>query len=209
MFFIIVSVLLLLIVGYYAIEVIIGRLKTNDIVNEYINSNLIEITKEDLSETQLQIFIAVQDPNFCNNHGVDLKTPGAGWTTITQSLCKKFYFEDFNQGIRKIKQTLCARFALDPLVDKDTQITLFLNIMYFGNGVYGLNDAAAVYYDKKVNELTEDEFTSLIASLVNPQTLNIIDNPDKNLDRVERIKKVVSGEYTPDGVFDIYYEGAN
>jgi membrane carboxypeptidase/penicillin-binding protein len=102
----------------------------------------IKVTTKDLSQRQLDILLKVEDPDFYNHHGVDFKTPGAGWTTITQGLAKQFYFKNFKQGIMKIKQTLCARFALDPLVSKKNRIDLYLNIMYYGNGVYGLKDAA-------------------------------------------------------------------
>lgn len=202
-------VFLAVLISYYTTELIIARSKTIKIVDKYYSSDIIKITKNDLSQIQLETFLTVQDPNFYQHNGVDLKTPGVGWTTITQSLCKKFYFKDFKQGIRKVKQTLCARFALNPLVDKDTQITLFLNIMYFGNETYGLHDAANLYYDKTVDELSEDEYISLIACLISPTTLNVKDNPEGNAQRVERIKKVLSGEYTPNGLFDITYEDAD
>jgi len=117
---------------YYTVEVLIARANTPKIVNDYLESEQVEITTKDLTEKQLDILLRIEDPNFYNHHGIDFKTPGAGWTTITQALAKKFYFNNFEQGLMKIKQTLCARLALDPLVSKETQLTLFLNIMYFG-----------------------------------------------------------------------------
>ncbi len=172
-------------------------------------SGQIEITIEELSQVQKEILLKVEDPNFFTHHGVDFVTPGAGWTTITQGLAKKFYFDDFEQGFMKIKQTLCAWLALDPLVDKDTQLTLYINLMYFGNGVYGLNDAAVYYYGKSVSALTQDEYISLIACLISPNELNVAEHPRENAQRVGRIKKLLAGEYTPQGLFDISYQGAN
>lgn len=172
-------------------------------------SGQIEITIEELSQVQKEILLKVEDPNFFTHHGVDFVTPGAGWTTITQGLAKKFYFDDFEQGFMKIKQTLCAWLALDPLVDKDTQLTLYINLMYFGNGVYGLKDAAAYYYGKSVSALTQDEYISLIACLISPNELNVAEHPQENAQRVGRIKKLLAGEYTPQGLFDITYQGAD
>lgn len=162
-----------------------------------------------MSPRQLEILLKVEDPNFYQHRGVDFTTPGAGWTTITQGLAKKFYFEHFEQGLMKIKQTVCARFALDPLVAKETQLNLYLNIMYYGNGVTGLKDAANYYFHKDVSGLEEDQFIALIACLINPETLNIKDHPRENAQRVERIKKVLSGAFKPRGLFDITYEGAD
>lgn len=194
---------------YYTVEVMIARVNTPKIVDSYYKSGQIKITAKELSQRQLDILLKIEDPDFYHHHGVDFKTPGAGWTTITQGLAKKFYFDTFQQGLMKIKQTLCARFALDPLVDKETQITLYLNIMYFGNGVYGLQDAADYYFDKTVPELDEDQYIALIACLISPNSLNLKGHPKENFQRVQRIKKVLAETYTPDGLFDITYEGAD
>lgn len=200
----IITVIFLSIFSYYLYEVMYARSHTLATVNKFLKNKMIE--KKDLSKKQLNILIKVQDPNFYFHNGVDLSTPGAGWTTITQSLAKQFYFKKFNQGIKKIKQTLCARYALHPLVSKDLQITLFLNMMYFGNNQYGIVNAAKFYYSKKVNDLSEDEYISLIACLILPSNLNVKDNPTENNIRLKRIKKMLSGKYTPNGVFDILYD---
>lgn len=206
---ILIFLVLAVIFTYYIVEVMIARLNTPKIVDSYYKSGQIKITAKELSQRQLDILLKIEDPDFYQHHGVDFKTPGAGWTTITQGLAKKFYFDNFQQGLMKIKQTLCARFALDPLVDKETQITLYLNIMYFGNGVYGLQDAADYYFDKTVSDLDEDQYIALIACLISPNSLNVKDHPKENFQRVQRIKKVLAGTYTPNGLFDITYEGAD
>lgn len=168
------------IIVYYGAEVELARAKTTDLVEELFLSGKIEMYAGDLSPEQKAILIKVEDPNFYGHHGVDFATPGAGWTTITQGLAKKLYFKDFEQGLMKIKQTLCAWLALDPLVDKDTQLTLYINLMYFSNGVYGLKDASEYYYGKQVADLTEDEYISLIACLISPEELNVAAHPAEN-----------------------------
>lgn len=203
------ALLAVAVVVYYSTEVIIARANTQRIVDEMYASDKIETKIETLSSQQTDILLAVEDPGFYLHHGVDFSTPGAGWTTITQGLAKKFYFADFKQGIKKIKQTLCAWLALDPLVSKKTQLELYINIMYFGNGVYGLHDAAQYYYGKSIPALSEREYISLIACLIDPEGLNIKDHPAQNALRVARIERLLTGEFTPDGVFDITYEGAD
>jgi len=83
---------------------------------------------------------------------------------------------------------------------------IFINSFYLGNGQYGLAQGALFYFDKRVNELTNDEFTALIASLIAPAKLNIKDNPKGNRERVERINKLMSGEYVPKSNGDVYYD---
>jgi membrane peptidoglycan carboxypeptidase len=193
---------------YYGGVVLRARDATPRIVQSYLQSDQIDMTLHDLSQRQLEILLTVEDPAFYQHHGVDFTTPGAGWTTITQGLAKLFYFTQFRQGIRKIKQTLCARFALDPLVPKDIQLTLYLNLQYFGNGVVGLHDASEYYFHTPVHELEEPEYMALIACLISPNELNIKDHPAENAQRVQRIQQVMSGAYTPQGLLDITYEAA-
>ncbi len=130
-------------------------------------------------------------------------------TTITQSLVKIYYFKHFKPGLAKIQQTLIARFALDPLTSKDDQLTLFINNLFFGNvagkPVIGFEAAARIYYQKPLNQLNEEEYLSIVAMIIAPVNFNILNRPAANAERTRRIKKVVSGEYKPKQLMDIYY----
>jgi len=194
---------------YYFTTIVIARRHTPHIVQEIIQSDAIVLQLSDVSDRQLHILLTVEDPNFYNHRGVDLRTPGAGLTTITQGLVKKLYFKEFKPGIRKIKQTLIARFALDPLVSKDDQLTLFINIFDFCFGAKGFGEAAQYYYGKSFHELSEDEYISLVAMCVGCGSYNPIYNAEVNAERVSRIKKVLSGEYIPEKMKDIYYGDEN
>jgi membrane peptidoglycan carboxypeptidase len=138
-----------------------------------------------------------------------LKTPGAGLTTITQSLVKIFYFDQFKPGLAKFKQTLIARYALDPLVSKDDQLTLFINYIYLGNvngkAAIGLENAARAYYRKTLDQLSEEQYLSIIAMIIAPQNFHILDRPAANAERTRRLKQVMVGEYRPKELMDIYY----
>ena len=202
------SKLILLIILILAGTTINNYFRTPTIVEGYINQGIIEYRFNQLPAEYQDILIKVQDPGFYSHNGVDVKTPGAGWTTITQSLAKFFYFKDFQPGWRKIPQTIYARFALHPKVAKEQQLDLFINIIGFGNGKKGIFSASKYYYNKKPDELTRDEYISLIAIINNPEMLNPKDNPDANNERVTRIKKYLNGEYVPKSVFDNNYEDA-
>lgn len=208
------SLILLSIIGiitYYTVVVMIARSETPEIINSLYGTGKISLSFSDLTERQLEILLKVEDPEFYNHGGVDLCTPGAGLTTITQGLVKKLYFENFTPGIAKIKQTLIAYFALDPLVNKNKQLEIFLNKVYLGTiddkPIYGFKEAAAAYYNKDFNELTESEYISLVAMIIAPNRFNIISSPQANQNRSERIKLLVNGEYYPKGLMDLYYGG--
>ena len=159
----------------------------------------------DLSPRQLEIVLKVEDPNFFTHKGVDFSTPGAGITTITQALVKLLYFEKFTPGFAKLKQTAIARFALDPLMDKNDQLRRFINTAYLGPDAKGFPQAAKVYFGKSFAQLSEDEYTALVAMLIAPATFDVKRYPARNRERVERIRRVVSGDYIPRGLCDLYY----
>ncbi|MBI5249268.1 MAG: transglycosylase domain-containing protein [Desulfomonile tiedjei] len=159
----------------------------------------------DLSPRQIEILLKVEDPHFFEHRGVDLSTPGAGITTITQALVKHLYFEKFSPGIAKLKQTVIARFALDPLMAKNDQLRLFINTAYLGPNASGFAQAAELFFGKPFAQLNEDEYVALVAMLIAPTTFDIKRYPERNHERVERIKRVVSGEYVPRGLFDVFY----
>ncbi len=194
------------IVSYYLVEVGIAFKDTPGLKNRFLTGAEINLTVEELSPRQMEILIKVQDPNFHNHKGVEFSEPGSGWTTITQSLAKRFYFNPFKQGIRKIKQILLARFVLHYQLSKEEQLLIFINYVWFEKGVTGFRDAALHFYSKDITQLNEDEFIALMAMPVNPKRYNINIHPDNNADRSLKIKKMLRGEYQPKGLFDVYYD---
>jgi membrane carboxypeptidase/penicillin-binding protein len=186
-----------------------ARRATPAIIKNALAPEYIKLELSALSRRQLDQLLKVEDPQFVNHKGVDLKTPGAGLTTITQALVKLFYFKDFKPGFAKFKQTLVARYAVHPLVPKQDQLKLFINYAYLGRckgePVRGFSAAAGCYYNKPFARLKEDEYLALVAMLAAPDTFSLVANPQANKDRVARIKKVISGEYVPVDLMDIYY----
>lgn len=162
----------------------------------------------DLTARQEAVLLSIEDPAFRKHHGVDFSTPGAGWTTITQGLVKLLYFpEGFKAGIAKIRQTLIAEYALDALISKDEQLTLYLNITYLGNHdgkmVRGYSEGARVYYQKNFRDLTEREFISLVGMTISPNDLK--PGTKKGDERVEAIGRYLSGAFVPTQLMDVEY----
>ena len=199
------GVLILAIVLYQVGSVLIAWYETPGMVKKLLASDQIKLRSSELTQRQKDILLKVEDPGFYHHHGVDLGTPGAGLTTISQAVVKKLYFKKFRPGFAKIRQTLLARFVFDPLVPKDDQLTLFINLVWFRKGVIGMISAAEFYYGKQVSDISEDEFISLVAMIIAPRTFDIKDRPASNAERVRRIKMLISGTYTPKGLMDQYY----
>ncbi len=182
-----------------------ARQYTLNVVLPSISSANYALAVSDFTPRQLDILLKVQDPQFFHHGGVDFSTPGAGITTITQALVKHIYFNKFKPGIAKFKQIAIAAFALDSLMPKQEQLRLFINTAYLGRNVRGFEQAANAFFRKPFKQLDEDRYIAIVAMLIAPEVFNIQNFPERNAERVRRIKLLVSGEYKPRGLFDLYY----
>lgn len=202
---------IVLLYGIYLVsELFQARALTRKVIIPSLTAANLTLSKADLSSRQLEILLTVEDPTFFSHHGIDLRTPGAGLTTITQSLVKILYFDHFKPGLAKIKQSLLAFFVLDPMISKDDQLKLYLNRMFLGTDannqpIIGFQNAAQVYFNKDFQDLTEDETIAIVAMIIAPQVFHIKNRPQLSQERVARIKKLLTGEYQPKGLFDMYY----
>jgi membrane peptidoglycan carboxypeptidase len=203
-------VALLIVMIYYANVVRVARRDTQTLVADALKRYGVRLTLSDLSPARRAMLLAIEDPTFFRHHGVDLVTPGAGMTTLTQGLVKLLYFPDgFHPGIEKIRQTLIAQYALDAMVSKNDQILLFLNICYLGNehgqAIHGYAEAAGIYFGEPFSAITDDEFLSLAAMHIRPNALK--PGTQANALRVQRIREYLSGRYQPAGLLDVEYKG--
>ncbi len=203
------AITLLAILIYYTVVVLDARSRTPLIVQGALRSERMKLELNNFTDEHLHALLKVQDPDFYNHKGIDISTPGAGVTTISQGLVKMYYFEDFKPGIQKIKQSLISRFAFDVMTPKDTILKLFINEVYLGQHVgkevKGFENAANVYVNKSFNELSWDEYLGLVAMIRSPNNLHYIRNKNVNQERVARIKKVLAGEYVPRNNSDWLY----
>jgi membrane peptidoglycan carboxypeptidase len=169
------------------------------------------LSQRQLPAGRLAALLAVEDPAFHSHHGIDLATPGAGWTTLTQGLVK-LHFPGPHRGLLgKPLQSLRA-LALDRAVPKDLQLTLVLNTAYFGRGsdkapIAGFPAAARHYYGRPLAELSDSEFLGLVAMLVGPDHFNPARNPIAHAERARRIQALLAGRCHPRGWSDVYLEG--
>lgn len=182
------------VVGYYTYDVVRARADTPQIVAQAFAAHPLELSPDALSAAQLQALLAVADPHFFTHNGWDFV--GGTMTTITQSLVKGLYFEQFKPGIRKIRQSLIARFALDPELPKEEKLQLFINTIWLGSvdgrSIEGFAEGARAFYGKEFAALTFDEYLSFLM-FDQPAKLNVHVNPEGNARRVRQIKRLLAG----------------
>jgi monofunctional glycosyltransferase len=168
------------------------------------------VMAERLGNTNRTLLIAVEDPTFATNNGIDFSTPGAGQTTMTQSLSKKLAFTKFEPGLGKIRQTGYA-IGLGQSLTKEEVLALYLAEAGFkgsdGTWVKGFDAASRRFFGISLDQLDADHFTLLVATLIAPAEMSP-DAPNTKLrERVSRIKSLVAGRCVPTSHDDVWLEG--
>lgn len=165
-----------------------------------------------LGAERLAILLKVEDPGFAGHSGVDLSTPGAGLTTITQSAAKRLAFDKFRPGIGKVRQTGYA-LGLERRLSKEQILALWLDTLEMGHGpdgwMTGFFTASSTVYGRPPSELSNADFMRLVAVLIAPASYSLT-RADAGLDeRVGRIERLVSGACSPAGFRDVWLEGCS
>ncbi|WP_313152295.1 biosynthetic peptidoglycan transglycosylase [Lacrimispora sp.] len=94
-----------------------------------------------------------------------------GGSTITQQLAKNMYFSFEKKYERKVAE-LFVSFQLEKDLTKDEILELYCNIAYYGEGCYGLKQAANHYYGVEPLELTNTQIKSLVWTIKSPNRYN-------------------------------------
>jgi penicillin-binding protein 1A len=136
----------------------------------------IVVPSDRIAPVMKQAIVAVEDRRYWEHEGVDargvLRAVWAdvrnkefvqGGSTITQQLVKNAYTENERTISRKLKEAALA-WQLEQKWSKDRILTAYLNTIYFGNGAYGVEMAARVYFHKHAGELELHE-AALLAGL--------------------------------------------
>jgi penicillin-binding protein 1A len=140
-------------------------------------------------------FIAIEDRRFRYHFGIDpigmvraaSENMGAGHvvqggSTITQQLAKNLFLTPSRTFDRKMQEVLLALY-LESRYSKDQILTLYLNRVYFGAGVYGIQAAAERFFGKPATALTLTEAAMLAGSVKAPARFNPLADPDASMDR--------------------------
>ena len=153
-----------------------------------------------IAKSAKQAAIVSEDSKFTQHNGFDLEgievamkkneasgKASAGGSTITQQLAKNLFLTSHRSYIRKGEEAIIT-VMIETIWDKQRILTAYLNVAEFGNGIYGIEEAAQHYFDKSADNLNRDESALLIGMLTNPKYYQ--DNKgDKRLRNKQRIIK--------------------
>jgi monofunctional biosynthetic peptidoglycan transglycosylase len=93
-----------------------------------------------------------------------------GASTITQQLAKNLYLSPSKNPIRKVRELLIAR-RLEAELSKRRILELYLNVIEWGDGIYGAEAAARTYFHRPAALLTAEEAALLAGAIRNPRVL--------------------------------------
>lgn len=138
----------------------------------------------DLSATTVQSLLISEDPHFWGHNGIkydklleaifEAVFQGKkirGHSSITQQFAKNYFLTPDRTLSRKIKEAVIT-WELENELTKLRLVELYINIVQFADGTYGLSDGACYYFDKPAADLTPIEAIYLCSLLPNPMVFS-------------------------------------
>jgi penicillin-binding protein 1A len=165
-----------------------------DIVGEFAIQRREVIPYEAISPKLRQAILAAEDAEFETHPGISIPRivaallkdimegrKAAGASTLTQQLARKLFLTDEKTWERKIREAMLA-IQIEKRYTKREIFTLYANQMYFGHGVYGVEAASRLYFDKSAKDLELEE-AALIAGILQS---NVRQSPYVNMEAAVR-----------------------
>jgi len=157
------------------------------------------VAYERISPYLRRAVLVAEDDSFYDHEGVDVegikvamrknwesRKVGRGGSTITQQLAKNLYLSPTRSPLRKAREYLIAR-ELERALTKKRILEIYLNVVEFGERVYGAEAAARHYFKKPASRLTSAQAALLAGCLPNPQVMN----PDQPNRRLRKRQKMI------------------
>ncbi|MDF2871082.1 MAG: glycosyl transferase family 51 [Anaerocolumna sp.] len=173
----------IVVTGYEMYKTAVEAMSISDKVEE-IRQDKNYITFDEIPEEYIKQVLRSEDKRFYYHFGFDpISTTRAmannlmagrfeqGGSTITQQLAKNMYFSFEKNYERKVAELFVA-FQLEKELTKDEILELYCNIAYYGEGCYGLKQAAEHYYGVDPLELSEVQIVALVWTLKSPNNYN-------------------------------------
>jgi monofunctional biosynthetic peptidoglycan transglycosylase len=142
-----------------------------------------------ISRNLIHAVISSEDQNFLGHQGLDWdaiqssigkdleqRRFAVGGSTISQQLVKNLFFSTEKSLTRKLREALVVRW-LEQELGKRRILEIYLNVIEWGDGVYGCEAAARRYYGKSAAELSEEEAAGLAGMIPSPRRIHPQQSP--------------------------------
>ncbi len=178
--------------------------RNNEIIGEFFEEKREIVPFDYIPESLVNAVIASEDRDFYLHKGVSysgifrafLKNiinfrVVQGGSTITQQLAKVL-FTDMERNLkRKIYEAYCA-LEIEKFYDKQDILSMYLNLIYFGNGSYGVESTSKMFFGKSVRELDIAESAMVVATISNPLIYSPLSNLKNSVTKTRRILESLS-----------------
>lgn len=175
----------------------------NQIGDYYINERRYWTSLEDISPFLVDATVAVEDKDFYEHNGFDYsRIAGAvladikagskvqGASTITQQYARNLYLSHEKTWKRKVNEALYA-YRLERFYSKDDILEGYLNTVYYGHGMYGIEAASKYFFAKSAKDLTLAEAAMLAGIPKGPTYYSPNANIEKATVRQQLILKLM------------------
>lgn len=146
-------------------------------------------------------FIAIEDVRFYQHSGFDVRgilrasyknilkgSMSEGASTITQQLARNLFLTPTKSMKRKVEELLLA-VNIERTYSKDEILNMYLNLIYLGEGAYGVEAASHTFFDKSARDLTLPESATLAALVKAPSRSSPFKNLSKAMERRNLVLK--------------------
>ena len=165
----------------------------------------IDISINEIPDNLKNAYVAIEDERFYKHHGVDIKRTASaifsyvihfgsssyGGSTITQQLVKNLTGDSTDSITRKIKEWWKA-WQLETCLSKDEILEGYLNVIYVGPSIYGVEAGAKYYFNKSTSNLSLAECAFLAGINHSPNSYNPFTDEDNTEKIKNRTKTVLS-----------------
>lgn len=164
--------------------------RTGQQLGKIFIQNRIPISYEQIPKEMVNAIVAEEDNRFFEHHGVDFfgvfraaisnyrqGRVKQGASTVTQQLARNSFDLHERSYRRKLLEMFLAM-RIEQHLSKEKIMELYLNRVYFGSGLYGVEAAARGYFGKPAKDLSVGECAMLAGLLKSPNSLSPWNNPD-------------------------------
>ncbi len=158
----------------------------------------------DMPKNLKNAYVAIEDERFYKHFGVDIKRTIAaigsyvihlgdasfGASTITQQIVKNLTGDDSNRPTRKVKEWTKA-IELEWCMTKDEILESYLNMIYVGPNLYGVQMGATYYFDKNVSDLDLAECAFLAGINHAPNAYNPFNEEKDHSEKIQKRTRIV------------------
>lgn len=157
------------------------------IVGRFFDERRTVISLKKIPKHVIEAFMAAEDADFYEHTGIDYfgflravvlevkyRLVGGrrvGGSTITQQAARTMLLSSKQTYVRKVQEIVLAK-RIEDALSKDEILHLYLNQIYFGNGAYGIEEAAQTYFRKPASKLTLFEAAALASIPKSPNRIN-------------------------------------